>query len=273
MAIESKNTALRYQGYLHTPLLWNNKKVLGLEQLNLPAQLSPDLDFDDNISGPLLLGKLVERFVEIELLTYKEIQILLKNAQIQKGKTTIGELDCILKQYSNSIHLEIIYKFYLYDPTAGSIEIEHWIGPNRKDTLLKKLNKLKDKQLPLINSIHTRPLLEKYNLKVNDILQRVYFKAQLFVPYDQEVKFEILNDKCLNGFYIHDSELKRFKNCNFYIPNKVDWLIEVHNQVHWLCFDQFQEKIEQFINNNRAPLCWIKYPHGKLQKFFVVWWK
>jgi len=55
-----------------------------------------------------------------------------------------------LWENNKPIHLEIIYKFYLYDPSIGLTQLDHWIGPNRRDSLVKKLTKLKQKQLPLL---------------------------------------------------------------------------------------------------------------------------
>ena len=266
----SKNIQQQYQGYIDTPLLWKDHTVLGLEQLLLPALETPN--FNDTIPDNLLLGKRVERFVVSELEQIQSIEILLQNKQVQNKKITIGEIDCVLKQEGIPIHLEIVYKFYLYDPAIGSSEIEHWIGPNRKDTLFKKLTKLKDKQLPLIYNEHTEQILHNLTLKADKILQRILFKAQLFTPYQQNVEFNLLNQACLNGFYVYQSDMQQFSSCKFYIPKKVDWLLEVQAEVDWLDFNQFQENIDALLVDKKAPLCWIKFPNGELQKFFVVWW-
>ncbi len=265
------NLKLQYQGYLNTPLLWKAHEVFGLKQLELNNQNYSV--FNEILPDNLRLGKRVERFVSAELNKNESVEILLENVQIQNQKLTIGELDCIIKHDKTPIHLEIIYKFYLYDPKVGKTEIEHWIGPNRNDNLLKKLTKLKDKQLPLLYNIHTKPHLDALNLKAEKLLQRVYFKAQLFTPYtNNTADFKILNKDCLKGFYISFSELEQFASCKFYIPNKADWLVEVQTQVDWLPYTLFLEKITTLINKKTAPLCWIKFPKGAVKKFFVVWW-
>ena len=41
------------------------------------------------------------------------------------------------------IHMELAYKFYLFDPNISSESINNWIGPNRNDSLNEKLEKLK----------------------------------------------------------------------------------------------------------------------------------
>lgn len=270
MYIPTKNIQLQYQGYLNTPLLWGDHSLLGLEQLQLSKQLTTH--FHEDIAASMVLGKRVERFVHAELMQLENIQILLENAQVQSQKITIGEIDCILKQDDVPIHLEIVYKFYLYDKSIGDTEIDHWIGPNRKDTLVKKLHKLKDKQLPLLHNSHTKTVLNKMDIDPERTLQKVLFKAQLFTPFQDHVEFNLLNEACLNGFYIHLAEIQQFSSCKFYIPFKVDWLVEVQSNVEWLSFDQFSQKITSLILDKKASLCWIKFPNGIMQKFFVVWW-
>ncbi len=270
MELSLKTIALQYQGYLNTPLLWKDNQVFGLEQLQIPQHKITE--FKELIPDNLRLGKRVEQFVLNELEQSQNIDILLQNRQVQNGKITIGEIDCILKQNGVPIHLEIVYKFYLYDPSVGNNEIEHWIGPNRNDTLLKKLTKLKEKQLPLIYNTHAKPVLEHLDLHTDTLMQRVLFKAQLFTPYKKNVDFDLLNQDCLNGFYMYQSEMQQISDCEFFIPTKVDWLQEVRHKVDWIQFHEFKEIVKPMIQEKRAPLCWIKFPDGKLQKMFVVWW-
>ena len=88
---------------------------------------------------------------------------------------------------------------------------------------LKKLHKLKDKQLPLIHNIHTKPLLNELHLNVDTIKQCVHFKAQLFQPYKSiDPKFNVLNKECLVGFYVHFSELQQFSSSKFSVFSSFD---------------------------------------------------
>ncbi|WP_245574745.1 DUF1853 family protein [Gaetbulibacter saemankumensis] len=265
------STQEQYIGYLNTPLLWETNSIFNIKQFKLkeiPASL-----FNDTILSNLRLGKRVERFVSYELKQHDSIDILLENIQIQDNKITKGEIDCILKYQDQPIHLEIVFKFYLYDHKISENEIECWIGPNRKDSLLNKLTKLRDKQLPLLHNHLTNKILEKLHLKASDINQRVLFKAQLFIPYfKRSVKFNVLNKACLTGYYIHFKQLSQFSNCKGYIPNKINWLCEVKPNVNWLHTSTFEKEIATYIRNETAPLTWIKHPNGVIEKVFVVWW-
>jgi hypothetical protein len=268
---ESKNIQLQYEGFLNTPLLWNETEIFNLSQFEIYTLNSTP--FNSTKKPEIRLGKRVEQFAVFTFQQQKNVEILAENAHIQDEKTTIGELDCILKVEEHPIHIEIVYKFYLYDETVGTTEIEHWIGPNRRDSLFQKLTKLKDKQLPLLYNKKTLPLLGELNISAKNIIQKVYFKAQLFVPLSYLKKdFFIVNNNCIIGFYIHFKELENLNNCKFFIPKKLDWLLEIQTQTNWINFSAFTKKINEFHAVKSAPLCWLKYPNGETQKFFVVWW-
>ncbi|MDX8553027.1 DUF1853 family protein [Tenacibaculum sp. 1B UA] len=268
---KQKDLQLQYEGFLKTPFLWHGKGVFDLEQY--PTLITQTTSFKQEITQKLRLGKLVERFVSFELNQDGSVLILAENIQIQREKITVGELDCLLFKNKNPIHLEIVYKFYLYDVSVGNAEIEHWIGPNRRDSLIQKLTKLQEKQLPLLYSHYTKSYLDELKLNVDEIVQQVYFKAQLFVPLRNFGKnFKQINNECIYGFYIYLKELPQFSDCKFYIPNKHNWLVNPHSNIDWLTFETFQNKLSQYLNEENAPLCWLKKPNGELFKFFVVWW-
>jgi hypothetical protein len=260
----------RYEGFLQTACLWIGKAVCELEQFEItPKFIKIDLEIDEK----LRLGKYIERFVSYQLAQENGIKIISENIQIQQNKITLGELDCILLKDEKPIHLEIIYKFYLFDSTIGTSEIEHFIGPNRKDSLIEKLNKLKEKQLPLLYTSECLTYLKTINIKVDDLTQQVYFKAQLFIPFSAEnIVLKKLNNACIVGFYLNRNELHQFTDCKFFIPNKKDWLLLPNQNVNWLNFHHFTEKATAYLEREFSPLCWMKKENVELHKFFLVWW-
>lgn len=259
-----------FKGYVNTPLLWCDVSVFDIKPYKLGIYSGED--FNVLPSKNLRLGKLVEQFVFHELASDASCSILAENIQIQDGKLTVGELDTLLITDAGPVHLEIIYKFYLYDSDAGDTELAHWIGPNRKDALLQKLTKLKEKQLPLLYHPKTQPILENLGLNASDIQQKVLFKAQLFLPLNfLGDAFEQLNPNCVKGFYINSADLAQFKADQFYIPQKHDWIMDPNDAVTWLNYDDFKTEIMVWLNEMRSPLCWLK-TGTTFKKFFVVWW-
>ncbi|SDS33567.1 hypothetical protein SAMN04515667_1943 [Formosa sp. Hel1_31_208] len=259
-----------YQGFCKTHNLWQNNTVFDMTQFNLP--LSASSVFHRKQEKRLRLGQLAEQFVFNQLETSKDVTLIAENIQIKKDKQTLGELDAILQIDKQQIHLEIIYKFYVYDETLGDTELERWIGPNRKDSLIEKLTKLKDKQLPLLYSEACQSTLEHLNIHDSSVIQHVLFKAQLFVPYQIDVDFEILNSDCICGYYLRRNQIKTFSTNKFYIPTKLDWFLNPFNDVDWLNFNDFVEKADSFLNQGQSPLFWMKHKEGRLQKCFLIWW-
>lgn len=259
----------RFEGFLQTNSLWKSDLLFGLKPFEIKQKY---LKFDCEINEKLRLGKYVERFVSYQLKQEDTIEIIAENIQIQKEKRTLGELDCLLLKDKKPIHLEVIYKFYLYDSSVGKSEIEHFIGPNRKDALVEKLKKLKEKQLPLLYSKQCLQYLESIDIKAKEIEQLVYFKTQLFIPYKTTLVLNQLHQDCIVGFYINKKKLDIFKEAKFFIPQKKDWLQPPHKNVNWLTFNSFYDAITDFILRKFSPLVWLKKPNGEIYKCFVTWW-
>ena len=260
----------RYEGFLKTPLLWKSEAIPNLVPFKIVSK-SDKIDID--IDEKLRLGKYVERLVSFQLEQQKSISILAENIQIQKDKITLGELDCLLLENNKPIHLEIIYKFYLYDASVGNSEIEHFIGPNRKDSLIEKLTKLNDRQLPLLHTEACGKYLKTLDLNSENMEQQIYFKAQLFVPFSlQNIQLKTLNNDCVSGFYFNQKQLELFNTCKFYIPKKKDWLIIPHTNVDWLSFNEFKNIAKTYFTEKFSSLGWVKFNNGELKKIFLVWW-
>lgn len=259
----------QFSGFFKTPHLFNSS-VFGLTPfletcLKMPQYNSGDI-------SKLRLGQRVERFVTEELKHCETITVLKENIQIQNQKQTIGELDCLLLKKGKPVHLEIQFKYYLYDNTFGTSEIDHCIGPMRKDTLNKKLEKLKTKQLPLLYKEQTKPILENLSLKAEDFEQQIYFKAQIFIPFGENVTLKTLNPNCVYGFYFNYNKLNKFKDCKFYIPKKVDWLLDLNSNVNWKNYMQIKSELTVFETEKYSLLLWLKFPNGEMTKCFVVAW-
>jgi len=259
-----------FDGYVNTPILWCDAPVYGLKPYVLGSY--PIEHHIIPTGKNLRLGKLVEQFVFHQMAADPSCTILAENIQIQDDKLTIGELDALLMTDAGPVHLEIIYKFYLYAPDEGDSELAHWIGPNRKDALVQKLTKLKEKQLPLLYHPKTQPLLKKLGLIASDIQQQVLFKAQLFLPlHFKGDAFSQLNLECVNGFYSTSADLAQFKADQFYIPSKLDWIMDPDDTVTWLDYEDFMVEVMVWLHEHRSPLCWLK-TGTNFKKFFVVWW-
>lgn len=260
-----------FEGYQQTPLLWNGV-LQGMRQYQL---LSTNAEFiPSDTSKKLRLGRWVERFVIHQIHHSSELQLLSDSLQIRRDKHTLGELDVLFKNKSQPAHLECVYKFYLYDHTKSYKNIlDPWIGPNRTDALVQKLDKLRLKQLPLLHHPITQTYLNELGYSSLDIEQVVQFKAQLFLPLDHfNIELGPLNRNCISGFHCHFKNLVNFKAFKFYVPRKLDWLAIPQLEVDWLGFKEAYKNIKDQCAMHRSPMIWLKDPEDNLQKAFFTWW-
>ena len=117
----NENLKRQYLGYSGTPKLWEGK-VSGLEQFDFNRDEGNS--FSGSIEKKLRLGHLVEHFVESEFICDSSIHIIGKNIQIYSDKRTIGEYDFLIEQDGKQYHIEVVYKFYVFDERAGNSGIE-----------------------------------------------------------------------------------------------------------------------------------------------------
>ena len=118
--------------------------ITGLDTFNLSKlNIATNLTFE--LPTNLRLGHLVERIVSALIKSSTNYKLLFENIQVIEDKKTIGEIDFIVtnKNTKKLTHIELAYKFYLFDPNISSEPISNWIGPNRNDSLEEKLEKVK----------------------------------------------------------------------------------------------------------------------------------
>lgn len=266
---------LQFLGFLNTQLIWKTSQLpYPLYHLKpIPISTLPET-FELNPS--MVLGKRMEVFFTYHITHYSNQEILAHNEQIIFNKKTIGELDFILKDSLTGkvSHIELVYKFYLYDP---AIPEDHacWTGPNRKDSLDKKLQILENKQFPLLFKKETRPLLEKLKIQASEVHQELCFKAHLFVPKDLEnISFDSINPKAISGFWIRSTSFTEaeYGDALFYSPKKADWPIEPKFNNNWKSFGDIYDEIISLLDQKQSPLLWMKSSDETYKRFFIVWW-
>ncbi len=221
-----------------------------------------------------MLGKQAEACFEIYLKHSKKYKLLVSNIQINSVHSTLGELDYIIRDINTQkiLHIELACKFYLYDKNAGILEEEKWLGPNRKDRLYDKLEKVKTKQFPLLYAPETIQKLGHYNIHV-PIWQQLCLKAFLFLPKKlNSSTFSENYRNCIVGYWIRLKDFEEEEQNYYYtIPTKKEWLLPPNSLKNWLSFAKVKQAIETQIQGRKSPLVYKKTP-SKIERFFVVWW-
>lgn len=268
----------QFKGFCNTASLFKEEfydlKVFELEDID-PEKINIK---NIKIEKKLPLGKRVEYFFDAIIENSSNYKMLMKNIQIIKNKNTLGEMDFIIydKIKDKNIHVELQYKYYLYDESFEN-EIDRFIGPNRNDTLLLKLKKLKNKQFPLLFKEETKLYLNDIDLE--NMEQKMLFKAHIFLPrYLKNKQVSIINSACISGYYIKYEEFIEddfFKKIELFLPHRYDWLSNPKTNQSWKKYDEVKEEIDMFININASPLVWCKYIQKDktiIERFFITWW-
>ncbi len=275
--MESKNKLVRqYIGFLDTPALFEESE--NFELFSFSGKNNEDFNKLElkPIPENLVLGKRVEMFFQEAINNSKNHSILAANIQIIENKITLGELDFIIEDtLSNEfLHVELVYKFYVYDPEIDG-ELQRWIGPNRRDTLLFKISKLKHKQLPLLQHKITQDYLKELNLSIKEYTQQVCFLGKLYVPVNMYGnQFPEINNDCIVGFWLTlDSFFERHREDDVYcLPKKENWLIHPEDNDAWFSFEDSVILAEKSLQNKKSLLCWKKTSKITYEQFFIVWW-
>ena len=267
----------QFEGFLSTPQIFAENHIF--EYPLYPAFHEAQARQLPEIAAPKasVLGKRMEHFFACYISHFASEDVLAFNKQIIQDKQTLGEIDFLLKDGSTGeiSHVELVYKFYLYDPATGSSELEHLIGPNKRDSLNKKLHRLQKRQFPLLFKEATRKLLTELKVAPEDVIQKLCFKASVFLPAQNDTNsFNQFNPDTISGYWIKASEftLDAFGENRFFIPDKIYWPVKPERNNTWLTIQEIRPKLEQLLKNNYSPLLWMKTPAGQHLRFFIVWW-
>lgn len=223
------------------------------------------------------LGKRAEFFMKAYLDQNEIYHPIYHSLQIQDDINTIGELDFLFFDHRKHkwIHLELICKFYVFTGDEAQIDLDAWIGPNLKDRLDYKVEKLKTHQLQICQRPEAQKLLNKLNIDWTTVETQICYKAKIFLPPDIETfRFNQLNSKCITGSYYNYEDLKTFKHSEilFYVPEKHDWLCQPKTNAQWYDFDKAQRQLKPKLQDKRAQMIWRKTKTGEFFEDFVVWW-
>ncbi len=261
-------------GFYNTFPLWINEQF-GIQQFEFPNL--PMSNFKPKpINDRLRLGHQMEYVFE-QLISYSKLwKIIAKNVLVDEGKNRIGEIDFILEntEVKEVYHIELAYKFYIVNPEISE-PIHRLMGPNKRDMFFTKLDKLKEKQFPLLYTPELKGKLQELQVNLKTVKQQVCFKTQLFTPYsDAPISIRPLNKNCIQGKWIRfkDFNSEAFKTFEYYMPFKREWVIApCLNRAYATHYATLLEINLRMLKEN-APMLWLKKPDGTIEKLFVVWW-
>jgi len=246
---------------------------------HIPFQLlNTVIEFDSFSENEkkLRLGKQFEACFYKLLTQENKYDIIAHSLQVFQKKQTLGELDFILKEkdLSSWIHLEIACKYYLLNPNSSNISLDNWVGPNLRDSLAKKTQKLSRKQFPLAflpEAIHE---LNKFGVKKESLQQMYFINANLYVPERFDIDtLEPYFKKNIKGQWMQLPAFIKRKSigATYCIPKKKEWLYSPNEENTWLSHADAVSEIKRQLKEKQSPLILEKHLE-KLNSMFVVWW-
>lgn len=261
------------------PNLFSNSQVFSIpsfETNDFKTIEFDDIDFKA-LNKHKYLGKRAEYFMKAYLEQNKNYNPIYHSLQIQDDKTTLGELDFLFYDHQENkwIHLELICKFYVFTGKENFNNLDNWIGPNLKDRLDYKIEKLKTHQLQICKKPQTQQLLKKLNIDIASVETKICYKAKLYLPFEfKNFNLNHLNSACVKGKYYNNEVFKKFKFSEmlFYVPQKHEWLCQPETNTQWYDFKKAQNILKPSIKEKRSQMIWRKTKTDEFFEDVVVWW-
>lgn len=171
------------------------------------------------------LGYYYEDLFNSVLTSTPYISDIKRNIQIKEANRTVGEFDFIVQtQQGITIHIECAVKFYLC--TGDGSELSHFEGPNRKDRLDLKWDKLLHKQIRLSETDAGRATT--LSLNMHPTQTAVLIQGYLFYPFGQSAchLHASINPNHLQGWWIRNEHRKQIldETIRYQLLNKPFWL-------------------------------------------------
>ena len=176
------------------------------------------------------LGIYHEKLWQFFLKNNGKTELISHNLKVKGTHNDIGEFDIIYSDNSKKLfHLEIANKYYLCI-NEDSKSLSNWVGPNKIDSLEKKINHTLNKQIKLSDTIFGEKEIECVIRKKN--------KISLI---DQPVVKQIQIGGRL--FYPNSSKKSKHRTPNLINSN--------HNKGSWLTLSEWE------IKNNQLDIAYI----------------
>ncbi|MBW4936088.1 DUF1853 family protein [Marinobacter sp. F4206] len=170
------------------------------------------------------LGFYFERLYQVLLSDLLGWNILLKNAQIQSNGHTLGELDFIVHNTTDDRieHHEVAIKYYLGVP--GSDGEALWYGPNAKDRLDIKSDRLINHQSQRTHQPETLELLSSHGI-TGPLTARIFMPGYLFYPLCRDVAPPAMTPpNHLRGWWAYAHELTQTDTSTWVQLRKPHWV-------------------------------------------------
>ncbi len=241
-------------GELPEAASWNRSQLAAVSLASLP-----ELNFQQK------LGHLYEDAL-YHLMQAADVQVVARNLQIQSDRHhTIGELDFLIADGEQMVHLELACKFYLavVDPAGNTT----FPGPNARDNLQIKLTRMREHQLVLSKNPATLKTLQA-RWPDASLTTRQLIYGYLFdhIHSSQLAGADFIHDSCPRGKWLYQDEFLQLENADqqmYQLPKPL-WPVDVTAELLELL-----EPIQPAAITSLDRACMIYNPLEN-QRYFVM---
>lgn len=186
-----------------------------------------------------LLGVRFEQLIEFWLRHWRRVEFIASRVVVPGEAHARGEFDFLFydRRRRRHVHWEVAVKYYLqYRRESGEVV---WLGPNPRDTLAGKLDKVFNHQLRLTRFDETHALLA--GLGIEALHSEAFIKGYLFYPSDAnwlaaEPQMDNISASHLRGWWTQYPDIT--------VPQQQPesrWL--VLERMQWLAFARSHESL------------------------------
>lgn len=196
------------------------------------------------------LGSYFEVLFSFAIRHLSLLKIILEHQQITDAGRTLGEVDLLVLDPDGEVHqFEIAIKFYLQ---VKAQQEEHWIGPNKNDSLAKKTHRAWAHQLQVLQTQAGHEMLLSVNIDPahNEIQHHLMIFGYRYFQYQREDN-EGGERSLTNNVWMRLSELKALAPHiqwmmalikPYWIASPID--VDVKKSTPMLCFTQLEKTFE-----------------------------
>ncbi|REG86474.1 DUF1853 family protein [Marinomonas pollencensis] len=209
------------------------------EKLQALAQQPKPLEEAVNACKSHFLGSYFEVLFSYAIRHFSSLTILLEHQQIVEQGKTLGEVDMLVETPDGALlQFEIAIKFYLQRP---DLYPEHWIGPNKNDSLHRKVTRARAHQLTIMD---TKSAKEQWKslTKGRPITACLLIYGRLFLSLNEAPQRLQQIAKTGFGGWIYASQASQLV-ADFALVRKV-------NKPHWLSLSGFYQDYTPFTSDS-----------------------
>ncbi|MFN2424357.1 MAG: DUF1853 family protein [Cryomorphaceae bacterium] len=264
---------LRMKGFLDSPSLFAEALPDGTRVFHAePSGGVPD-ESDIDEGGAVRLGHMAERYFAAWLAAHPRYESRVQNLQVISDGRTLGEIDFIVDDLraGETLHIELAYKIYVLRISDGGAE---WVGPNGKDSLRGKLQKLRSRQFPLVAHPICRKALDAIGIASEALRPAACIKGQLYVPRGYQGPLpDGLNHEAVAGSVMTRDEFaaREFDHCSFFSPSGADRLVHPRliagQDVGWT---DKTGLMRTWAETDRAAMVWVRDAEGGNERAIVI---